>query len=77
MFEVLADSINVFYHANEVMPSGEAEVSALLCDLIVFINSYLRQYESIMARRSASARSGDKPEPPDIVNSEQRIVNNE
>ncbi|MDR2118515.1 MAG: DUF6261 family protein [Tannerellaceae bacterium] len=65
MFEVLADSINVFYHANEVMPSGDAEVSDLLYDPIVFINSYLRQYKSILARRSASARSGDKPEPPE------------
>jgi hypothetical protein len=54
MFDVLADSINAFYRANEMLPAKDAEAGALLYDLILFINSYLRRHETILARRKAA-----------------------
>jgi hypothetical protein len=65
-FSVLVESINVFYHANEILPSKNAEVSAYLSDIITFINSYIHLHETTYARRNPSYTSGgNKPSQPD------------
>jgi hypothetical protein len=65
-FAELADSINAFYHANEMLPQKDPEVSALLSDIIMFINSFIHKYEAIYSRRNPKYHAGGgTPSSPD------------
>jgi hypothetical protein len=65
-FAVLVDSINSFYFVAETQTPKDQEVSEALSSIIVFVNSYLSQYETILARRGAGTHAGsNKPSLPD------------
>lgn len=67
-FVNFAEAVNVFYRSNELQHSKDPEVSATLAELIRFINSYIRQHETIYARRIPKYRPGsndDTPSAPD------------
>ncbi|MDR2810686.1 MAG: DUF6261 family protein [Tannerellaceae bacterium] len=67
-FVNLINTINVIYRINELQQPKDAEVSAVLSDIILFINSYIYQYETIYSRRNPKYHtSGDnnKPSLPD------------
>jgi hypothetical protein len=57
-FSVLTGSINAFYRANEMQTPKDTEVSESLTTIITFINSYIGQYETILARRTGGGHSG-------------------
>jgi hypothetical protein len=57
-FNALVGAINAFYYTNEILPTKDPDVSKVLGDAILFINSYLRQYELIYSRRAPKRRPG-------------------
>jgi hypothetical protein len=63
-FAILADSINTFYLANELQTHRDSKVSEALSNIILFVNSYLGQHETILARRSGGRYSEDKTPSP-------------
>ncbi|MDR2810852.1 MAG: DUF6261 family protein [Tannerellaceae bacterium] len=65
-FTLFAEDVNAFYRTNERAATKDPEVSALLADIIVFINSYIHKYETTYSRRNAKYHSGgNKPSQPD------------
>jgi hypothetical protein len=52
-FARLVEAINVFYQASEMQQPKDSEVSTALSGVIHTINTYIRQYEVIYARRSS------------------------
>ena len=66
-FANLADTVNAAYRINELQPNKDPDVSATLANLIMYINSYIHQYEVIYSRRTPNYHSAkdDVPPPPE------------
>jgi hypothetical protein len=65
-FSALTAAINTFYHANELTAAKDPEVSAVLSDIILFLNAHINKYEEIYARHTPSyqAGKGKEEQPP-------------
>jgi hypothetical protein len=68
-FAILVNVINAFYLANEMSSPKDQEISDILSEVILIINSNLHKYEEIYARRNPAFRSSgsdnNKPSIPD------------
>ncbi|MDR1644591.1 MAG: DUF6261 family protein [Tannerellaceae bacterium] len=66
-FASLVEAFNVLYRLNEMQHPKDPDVSAVLGEIIHFINSFLHRYESIYSRRNPKTPSDDsnKPSTPD------------
>ncbi|MDR1644972.1 MAG: DUF6261 family protein [Tannerellaceae bacterium] len=65
-FSRLAEAINISYAFNEMQRPKDPVVSAFLSECILFINSYIHQYEAIYARRNPKYRPGKEDNKPGI-----------
>jgi hypothetical protein len=69
-FETLVYAINSFYYANEILPSKDPEVSAILGDIILQMNAIISKYEKLYAYHSPNDPGGkeddNEPSPPDV-----------
>jgi hypothetical protein len=60
------DSVNVFYRTNELQRPADPDVRAVLEDIILFFNSFIHRYRTIVSRRNPKLSVGkdnDKPMP--------------
>jgi hypothetical protein len=57
-FDNLAQAVNVVYRINEMQAEKDPETIETLSELIRFVNSYIRQYETIYTRRNPKFHPG-------------------